>query len=133
MKIVMQLMNGFFDKGHSLFMDNFYNSFLFSSKLLRRLTYTTGTLRNNRKHNPKPINSAQLSVGETVANYAESVMIGKWKDKRTVTYISTRFDNEMVTYRNKRKQQKIIPKPLMQYNAHMKGVDRLDQMMSYQM
>lgn len=130
-KIVMMLMNDFLDKGHSLFMDNFYNSFALSSRLLRRLTYTTGTLRIDRQHNPPVVVRAKLAKGDTIANYAESVMIGKWRDKRVVSYISTQFDNEIVTTRNSRNKVKIMPKPIMHYNAYMKGVDRLDQMVSY--
>lgn len=112
-------------------MDNFYNSFVLSTKLLRNLTYTTGTLRIDRRHNPPAVKSAQLSKGQTISNYSESVMVAKWRDKRTIAYISTQFNNEMVTIRNKRNQVKVMPKPLMQYNAHMKGVDRMDQMLSY--
>ncbi|XP_054272549.1 piggyBac transposable element-derived protein 4-like [Macrosteles quadrilineatus] len=129
--VVMKLMKDFLGKGHSLFMDNFYNSFILSSKLLRRLTYTTGTLCADRKHTPVDVKSATLSKGETITRYAEGIMIGKWKDKRAVTYISSQFDNQMATTTNTRSQQRVMPKPLIQYNAHMKGTDRLDQIMSY--
>lgn len=37
----------------------------------------------------------------------------------------------MVTIENRRRQQKKKPKPIVQFNAYMKGTDRLDQMMSY--
>uniref|UniRef100_A0A1B6DUS9 PiggyBac transposable element-derived protein domain-containing protein n=1 Tax=Clastoptera arizonana TaxID=38151 RepID=A0A1B6DUS9_9HEMI len=41
------------------------------------------------------------------------------------------FESNMVTIINKRGQQKEKPLPVVQYNAHMKGVDRGDQMLSY--
>ncbi|XP_046677228.1 piggyBac transposable element-derived protein 4-like [Homalodisca vitripennis] len=130
-KVVMKLMRDFLGKGHSLFMDNFYNSFVLSSKLLRHSTYTTGTLRIDRLHTPPAVKAKALGKGETIANYAQSVMIGKWRDKRTVTYISTQYDNEMVQTTNRRNQKRTLPKPIMYYNSYMKGTDRLDQMVSY--
>ena len=42
--IVPHLMDGYLDKGYSVYADNYYNSFLTSHS-----TYITGTLRKNRK------------------------------------------------------------------------------------
>lgn len=130
-KVVLHLMEGMLGRGHTLYMDNYYNSFILASKLLRRDTYCTGTLRADRKHNPAAVKSAVLKTGETISNYSEGVMVGKWKDKRVVMYLSTEVENEMGTITNKRNQPREKPKPIIQYNAHMKGVDRMDQMMSY--
>lgn len=41
--IVENLINGLHHKGRSLYMDNFYNSFQLSRKLLQKKTYVTGT------------------------------------------------------------------------------------------
>lgn len=130
-KVVLKLMEGKLGCGHSLFLDNFYNSFSLATKLLARRTYCTGTLRADRKHNPALVKSATLKKGETIAQYAEGVMVGKWKDKRVVLYISNEFENEMATIANKRGVPREKPLPIVQYNAHMKGVDRADQMLSY--
>lgn len=130
-KVVLSLMRGKLGNGHALFMDNFYNSFILATKLLKEDTYSTGTLRADRKFNPADVKSAVLKKGETIARYAEGVMIGKWKDKRTVMYMSTQHENDMVTVLNKRKQEVQKPLPIVQYNAHMKGIDRCDQMMAY--
>lgn len=58
-------------------------------------------------------------------------MIGKWKDKRDVTYISTEFENQMVEITNKRGVAKQKPLPIVEYNKYMGGIDLQDQMMSY--
>lgn len=129
--VVLNLMRGMLGNGHSLFMDNFYNSFFLASKLLANKTYCTGTLRINRKNNPPQVMNGKIKKNETICQYAEGVLIGKWKDKRVVTYISTEFENDMVQVINKRGEQKTKPKPIVFYNAHMKGVDRGDQMLSY--
>ena len=47
--LVHALLEPFLDRGHHIFMDNFYNSVGLSQKLLKRKTHTTGTLRRNRK------------------------------------------------------------------------------------
>lgn len=52
-KLVFKLMEPYLDKGHELYMDNFYNSVDLSKKLLFHKTHTIGTLRKNRKGDPK--------------------------------------------------------------------------------
>lgn len=130
-KVVMHLMQGKLNVGHSLYMDNFYNSFPLASKLLANQTYCTGTLRMDRKHLPEEVKSAKLKKGETIARYAEGVMVAKWRDKRIVAYMSTEHDNNMVQSENRRHVLREKPLAIVQYNAHMKGVDRSDQMLSY--
>uniref|UniRef100_A0A1B6D991 PiggyBac transposable element-derived protein domain-containing protein n=1 Tax=Clastoptera arizonana TaxID=38151 RepID=A0A1B6D991_9HEMI len=85
--VVMLLLNRLLNNGHSVFMNNYYNSFSLASKLLHMNTYCTGTLRRNRKCNPKETENAKLKKGETTGKYAEGVLIGKWRDKRDVMYI----------------------------------------------
>lgn len=132
-KVVMALLGpaNILNKGHAIYLDNFYNSVSLASKLLSNDTYCTGTLRENRKYNPEVVVRAQIPKGSTIAQYAEGMMVGLWKDKKKVIYISTEFENKMVTAINKRNEEKTKPLPIVQYNAHMKGVDRADQLLSY--
>jgi len=53
-------------KGRHVVMDNYYNSLNMSKILLNKKTHTTGTLRKNRKGNPKAVTSAKLKKGEHV-------------------------------------------------------------------
>ncbi|KAK5648157.1 hypothetical protein RI129_003049 [Pyrocoelia pectoralis] len=129
--VVLHLLEGKLDQGHCVFMDNYYNSFTLSRQLLERKTHTTGTLRIDRKYSPKSVKEAKLKKGETVAKYANNVMIGKWRDKRDVTYISTEFKNNLQTFFNKRGKEVSKPLPVLKYNNYMGGVDRQDQFMSY--
>lgn len=73
----MHLMKDKLNVGHSLFMDNFFNSCALTEKLLKENTYYTGTLRKDRKSNPKEVISAKLAKGETIAQYSKKIMIGK--------------------------------------------------------
>lgn len=59
------------------------------------------------------------------------MVIGKWRDKREVAYISTEFKNNLVVSTNKRGQNKTKPEPIVNYNKFMSGIDRQDQMQSY--
>lgn len=131
-KVVLYLLREKLNRGHAVFMDNYYNSFSLSSQLLSKDTYTTGTLRADRKYNPKKVTQAKLNKGDTIAQYADGVMVGRWRDKRVVTYISTEYENELATFiqrRTNKESQK--PLPIIKYNAFMKGVDRGDQLLSY--
>ncbi|XP_046687502.1 uncharacterized protein LOC124373146 [Homalodisca vitripennis] len=109
------------NNGHALFMDNYYNSFPLASELLSQKTYCTGTLRLDRKYLPEEVKNAKLKKGETIAAYAEGVMVAKWKDRRVVAYLSTEFENIMAVSINRRQVQREKPLPILQYNANMKG------------
>ncbi|CAG4948692.1 unnamed protein product [Parnassius apollo] len=65
-KLVLKLMRQCILCGHHLFMDNDYKSVSLSQKLLELRTHTTGTLRTNRKDNPKDIVNKKLKKGEHV-------------------------------------------------------------------
>lgn len=49
--VVLKLMQRKLNCGHSLYMDNYYNSVCLAAALLRRKTHCTGTLRLDRKFN----------------------------------------------------------------------------------
>lgn len=130
-KIVLRLMDPYLDKGHHLFMDNFYNSVSLSSLLLSRNTHTTGTLRSNRKNNPKDVVSAKLKRGEFIWKRSGEVYVTKWKDKRDVLTLTTAHHPNLVEVENRYGEPKIKPVDVASYNDHMSGVDRADQMTSY--
>ncbi|KAJ8948016.1 hypothetical protein NQ314_008501 [Rhamnusium bicolor] len=77
------------NKGHHLIMDNYYNSVGLSKRLLLRETYSSGTLRTNRKENPKSITSRKLKKGEHIWQRKGKVCISEWKNKREVLCITT--------------------------------------------
>lgn len=130
-KVVLHLMNDWLGKGHSVFSDNFYNSISLTQALIEKKTYITGTLRQDRVDVSTDVTKAKLKKGDTVAKYCEGIMVGKWKDVRDVTYISSQYENVMNVAVNKRGQEKMKPLPIIEYNNNMSGIDRQDQMMSY--
>lgn len=130
--IVLHLMEEHLDVGHSVFMDNYYNSHDLAIKLLNRNTFCTGTLRMDRKNNPVEVKNKKLKTGESVERISDDgVLVGKWRDKREVAYITTEFSNRMIRYQNKLNQEKEKPEPVYEYNKYMGGVDRQDQLLAY--
>lgn len=75
--VVLSLMDGFLDIGHALYMDNFYNSVSLAKELTLRSTYICGTLRSNRKGNPKELVKQKLKKGEYSWKRSESVVVCK--------------------------------------------------------
>lgn len=129
--LVLRLMEPFLDKGHHLIMDNYYNSVPLCNKLLQRKTHTTGTLRTNRKGNPKSLISRKLKKGEHIWSRKGKVYVSKWKDKRDVICITTKFQPTMIDTVNSYGKQQRKPKEISEYNLNMSGVDRADQLTSY--
>lgn len=126
--LVLRLMKPYLMKGHELFMDNYYNSVTLSEKLLDYKTHTNGTLRSNRRHNPKNLVTKKLKRGEHYWLRKNRVYVSKWKDKRDVLVISTRNHPRMVSVNNRYGKQTNKPEEVAVYNNHMSGIDRCDQM-----
>lgn len=124
-------MQGKLNCGHSLYMDNYYNSLPLAAKLQSKQTYCTGTLRVDRKYLPDDVRNARLRKGEAVAKYGEGIMVASWKDKRKVLYLSTEHENEPVTVSNKRNEERQKPLTIVKYNGFMKGIDRSDQIQAH--
>lgn len=129
--LVLRLMKKYLNKGHHLYMDNFYNSFELSKTLLDYSTHTTGTLRFNRKGIPKEIKSAKLKKGEHIWRRIEQTYVSKWKDKRDVLTITTGFHPELVSSKNRFGKESLKPNDVVHYNRFMSGIDRCDQMVAY--
>lgn len=129
--LVLRLLEPFLDKGHHVVMDNYYNSVSLSNKLLCRKTHSTGTLRSNRTNNPKAITSKKLKKGEHKWLRKGKVYVSKWKDKREVLCITTKYHPQLIQVMNSYGQEKTKPKEVAEYNLHMSGVDRSDQLTSY--
>ncbi|KAF7267835.1 hypothetical protein GWI33_018962 [Rhynchophorus ferrugineus] len=119
-KVVLKLLDGYLGVGHSVFMDKYYNSFKLAKSLADKQTHCTGPIKSNRKSFPQEVRNKKLKKGETVAKYSNGVMIGKWKDKREVWYISNEYKNDLRQIQTRRRRQdveiKSKPLPIINYN-----------------
>lgn len=130
-KVVLALLEGRFGLGHSIYMDSYYNSFELTNELGTRNTYCTGTLNVKRKTIPRSVLTHKLKRQETIARYANNILVGKWKDKRDVLYISNEHQNDMIGYVDNLQRHREKPAPIFYYNKYMGGIDRQDQMLAY--
>lgn len=129
-RIVLTLSDTLLNKGHCLFLDNFYISLHLAEKLVRQKTDCIGTMRLNRKGIPEKIKTKKLGKGESIAMFRRKQMIMKWKDKKDIIMISTIHDNTMVEIE---KRDKTIQKPaaVLAYNKDMGGVDLSDNLLHF--
>lgn len=130
-KLVLNLMGPYLNKGHELYMDNYYNSVSLSNTLLMCNTHTTGTLRKDRKENPNELFKKLLAKGEHIWQRKRKVYVSAWKDKRPVYMITTNHHPHLVVSRNRYGKQQIKPIEVVDYNKYMSGIDRADQMLAY--
>lgn len=92
--VVMELAEPYLDNGRTIFVDNWYSSVELAELLQARHTYLVGTLRQNRKSNPKEVTKKNLKKGEIVSQRSSTnVLILKWRDKRDLLMISSKHDS----------------------------------------
>lgn len=127
----MELMESYLDEKICLFVDNWYTSTDLAEKLLDRNTHLVGTLRANRKRNPKEVTKKKLARGGVVTKQnRRGVMVLKWKDRRDVLMLSTKHDNSMTSF-NRRRTTIEKPQGVADYNKGKGFIDLTDQMGSY--
>ncbi|XP_060846172.1 piggyBac transposable element-derived protein 4-like [Rhopalosiphum padi] len=128
----MELAADYLDEGRTMFTDNWYTSVSLANELLSRSTNLVGTLRSNRKFNPKDVINAKLKKGEIKSSQNENnTVIMKWKDKRDVLMLSKKHKDNLIETTNKRAQKLFKPKMVMDYNKAKGFVDISDLRNSY--
>lgn len=133
-KIVYDLVEPLLHRGHTLIMDNFYNSPLLLRCLKREKTDCYGTLRVNREFVPdsiKTLTKCDLRQGEVLATYSSDLSLMVWRDANLVSMISTYHHLQVGTH-DKYNRVAYKPQIVLDYNKSMGGVDRKDQFLSAQ-
>lgn len=129
--IVMTLMKLYLNKGHSLFLDNWYTSPRLFEKLYEFKTGACGTVRRNRIGSVK---LEKLTKGDFDFSNSNNIMVLKWQDKREVFMLCTIHKPRMIeTQKSDWKTQKIVEKPecIVHYNRNMGSVDKTDMQISF--
>ena len=124
-------MESYFDKGYHLFTDNSYNYLSLTEYMSKRKTYITGTLRGDRKRNPKEVINKKISKGEIVFQSLGDISVTKWKDKGDVRVISNTLVPEMMKTTNKHFKEKDKPNIMKIYNENVSGINKSDQRLCY--
>ncbi|XP_025407126.1 piggyBac transposable element-derived protein 4-like, partial [Sipha flava] len=129
--IVTKLMQNYLGKGHTLYMDNFYNSVQLVQHLYNNKITVVGTLRKNRKDNPKEVLNSKLNKGEVSHAQKGNIHVIKWRNMRDVSMISSKHKLDFENVIDKFGRSKFKPNMVVDYNSKMSGIDRIDQMISY--
>ena len=131
--VVLQLMQGMLNEGRRLYVDNWYTSLPLCKYLLERNTRMCGTVRRNRKGLPGAVIRAKPQKGAFVHRRRGSIMVLKYNDKRPVLMMSSMHKAEMADTGKRDRQGVVIRKPsvICDYNKHMGGVDRNDELLGF--
>ena len=130
--VVLTLLEPYLNRGHEVYVDNWYTSPTLFQYLYENGTGACGTAKINRKHMPhfqKRMKKGDYSVKHTGILLAE-----KWDDKRDVIMLSTICKPEMVeTNKIDRITGLPVKKPMfvVQYNTNMGLVDKSYMQMSF--
>lgn len=135
-KVVFGLMHrsGLLEKGHHVYMDNYYTSPELFEELLFKYTFACGTVRQNRRGLAKAVTTAKLRVrNECVFRRNESLLLFRWLEKKPVTMLSSIHSAQMVeTGKVNREGERIVkPSAIVDYCSLMGGVDLNDQLLTY--
>jgi hypothetical protein len=127
--VVMTLMEKYLQKGHTLWMDNWYSSPQLYDHLHENKTNTCGTVRRNRKGTPKF--SKKLEKGQTDSRSTDKMMTIRWLDHREMCMLTTPHSNTMrPTGKMDRQTKQPIVKPIcvIGCNKNMGALDRTNMM-----
>ncbi|KAH9631334.1 hypothetical protein HF086_007669 [Spodoptera exigua] len=122
--LVLKLLNGLEHKGHTIWMDNFYNSPALARELKVRGFDCVGTLRTNRQFVPSQLASItkKKRVGQMIGCTSGDVDLMVWRDKNRVAFVSTYHG-----VATSRCRDTLKPTVVQDYNICIGGVDRKDQ------
>ena len=124
--VVLHLMDGYLNKGHILYVDNWFTSSALFEKLRKNGTGACGTVKKNWKH--YPAFPKELKQGDMLTKHTQYQLAICWKDKRVVNMLSTVHNDAQVPQADGK-----VSKPLaiFDYNKNMGLVDKSDMQMSF--
>jgi len=97
-KVIMTLMEPLANMGYDLYTDRFYTSPQVATDLLQIQTTITGTVMTNKRNMPAAVKQKRKQNRGDVATYRHGPQIVmQWTDKRTLTTLSTKYTNKMVS------------------------------------
>lgn len=130
-RVVVSLMQPLLHKGYHLYTDNWCTTLLLYKYLHHHGTLACGTTRSNRKGFLEQVKNIKLRRDEQIACRSDELLEIKLKDKKDVHMLSTIHDDSMVHRPDRRHRNQHHTKPtcVADYNKHMGGVDRTDQLL----
>ena len=141
--VVMNLVKSIVNQGYHLFFDNFYTSVQLMRDLVGKGIRACGTIITNRKGFPPQLKNVKefekkSNRGDVRWVREGDILSMQWRDNKTVSFLSSIHHSNgfgFVHRRSKvngqyRKLNVRQPKLVKDYNAHMGGVDKSDQLIN---
>ena len=136
-QVVLQLLDGFDNAGHIVYMDNFYSSPDLFVQLQRKGIGACGTACINRRNMPQQLKPENLKLkcgDDPIFMRSDNIVAVAWQDVKRVTCLSTVHTNntcDKIIRQKGNPAGRMLDKPVLveEYNAKMGGVDQLDQML----
>ena len=133
-RVVTDLVDVIYDKGHIIYMDNYFSSPALFDELADNQTGACGTLCVNRRGVPNAIKSAKLKSGDShLAVRDEKKLFISWFDRRQVNLLTTVHNDRLFAKEVRCKDpgnnnRRLVQKPVAVelYTKYMGGVDMLD-------
>ena len=130
-RVVMDLMDGYVNKNHHLYVDNFYTPPKLLLDLEAKSTFYCGTVKMVRGQFSQQFKTAKVQRGESGLLKNGHMVMVHWFHKRDVFAMFTihGIGNVEVTRRG---AEQSFEKPVIknEYNTFMGGVDQCDQLLS---
>jgi len=127
---VFTMLEKYFHKGHSLYVDNWYASPRLFQILHNHFKINCcGTVKANRKHMPN-LKNVKLKRNEVVAFKTDTLLAIKWLDKREVYMLTTFHNLKFINVKNKNNVIRNKPACVVDYNKNMGAVDKTDMLLS---
>ena len=135
-RIPVTLMQNYLQKGHRLFIDNYYTSMSLATYFFENGTHITGTIRDTRTYFPVELKTIKLQKGEEAFYQHNGLVVVNraMKDRaagkpKEVYVLSTAHAPAMGHTNKGDKDVNIIQKPtcINAYNHSVGGVDLMDQ------
>ncbi|XP_064641940.1 piggyBac transposable element-derived protein 4-like [Lineus longissimus] len=142
-QIVVHLMRNYQNKGHNLFIDNYYSSPSLATFLSDRDTSVCGTIRTNRKNFPRELVNLQVEKNTStfykcVDKECRVVKFRAHQDKadgkqKIVHLLTTKYEATVRPTGKRMADGTPVMKPscVLAYNRFMGGVDMVDQPLHY--
>ncbi len=129
--IVMELSKPILNKGHTIYLDNWFSSPKLYLTLVENKTNAVGTVRVNRANMPGDLVKSKIKKGDYMIRSCNGILAIKWMDRREVHFISTKHESIQMTEQNRKNREPILkPKCVIDYNQGMIGIDRHDQILA---
>ena len=127
--VVLELLEQYLGRGHTLYIDNWYTSPLLAEELLKYDTGVCGTVKRSRKKMPEL--QEKMQAKEVYFFQEKNILLTHWQDKREVNVLST-VHNPVVMKTKSRAYNTWVWKPecVLYYNVNMRQVDQSDGMIA---